>query len=112
GSNTAHPDRLEQAGARGREVLERIPDPAVRESYRERAAGWIGVQPHLLSSLSPAGRGSGRGAETGSDRQREIGNNGKPGLAARAPGKKVTVARYLVQLLALWPLAFAPVTRR
>ncbi|TMB86586.1 MAG: DNA primase, partial [Chloroflexi bacterium] len=97
GLNTANPNHLEQAG---------IPDPAVRESYRERAAGWIGVQPHLLSSLSPPGRGSGRGAETGSDRQREIGNNGKPGLAARVAGKKVTVARYLVQLLAVRPIAF------
>ena len=106
GLNTANPNHLEQAASRAREVLERIPDPAVRESYRERAAGWIGVQPHLLSSLSPAGRGSGRGAETGSDRQREIGSNGKPGLAARVAGKKVTVARYLVQLLAVRPIAF------
>jgi hypothetical protein len=76
-------------------VLERIPDPAIRESYRERAAGWIGVQPHLLNPLSPAGRGSGRGSEAG-----------KNGLTARVAGKKVTVARYLVQLLAVRPVAF------
>jgi DNA primase len=95
GLNPSNPNHLEQAASRAREVLERIPDPAVRESYRERAAGWIGVQPHLLSSLSPTGRGSGRGPEAG--------NNG---LTARVAGKKVTVARYLVQLLAVRPAAF------
>jgi DNA primase len=110
GLNTANPNHLEQAAARARDVLDRIPDPAVRESYRERAAGWIGVQPHLLSPLSPTGRGSGRGAEgslspsgRGSGRGAEAGNNG---LTARTAGKKVTVARYLVQLLAVRPVAF------
>src|SRR5207245_3140858 len=34
GLNTANPHHLEQAAFRAREVLERIPDPAVRESYR------------------------------------------------------------------------------
>jgi DNA primase len=102
GLNTANPNHLEQAASRAREVLERIPDPAVRESYRERAAGWIGVQPHLLSPLSP----SGRGASAGDNRAKESGNNGKPGLTARVAGKKVTVARYLVQLLAVRPVAF------
>jgi DNA primase len=106
GLNTGNPNHLEQAASRAREVLERIPDPAVRESYRERAAGWIGVQPHLLSSLSPAGRGSGRGAEAGSNRQTAGATNGKPGLATRLAGKKVTVANYLVQLLAVRPVAF------
>jgi DNA primase len=95
GLNTANPNHLEQAASRAREVLERIPDPAVRESYRERAAGWIGVQPHLLqASLSPSGRGA------------EAKTNGKPGLTAGVRGKKVTVARYLVQLLAVRPVAF------
>jgi DNA primase len=95
GLNTANPNHLEQAASRAREVLERIPDPAVRESYRERAAGWIGVQPHLLqASTSPSGRGA------------EAGTNGKPGLTTGVRGKKVTVARYLVQLLAVRPVAF------
>jgi len=95
GLNTANPNHLEQAASRAREVLERIPDPAVRESYRERAAGWIGVQPHLLqASLSPSGRAA------------EAKTNGKPGLTTGVQGKKVTVARYLVQLLAVRPVAF------
>ena len=95
GLNTANPNHLEQAAFRAREVLERIPDPAVRESYRERAAGWLGVQPHLLIPLATTERGSPKGTEAG-----------KNGLTAGVRGKKVTVARYLVQLLAVRPVAF------
>ena len=98
GLNTGNPNHLEVAASKAREVLEKIPDPAVRETYRERAAGWIGVQPHLLTqaaSLSPRGRGA-----------REEGTNGKSGLAARLTGKKLTVGRYLLQLLAVRPVAF------
>ncbi|HEX3508238.1 MAG TPA: DNA primase [Candidatus Dormibacteraeota bacterium] len=95
GLNTANPNHLEQAAFRAREVLERIPDPAVRESYRERAAGWLGVQPHLLIPLAPTEKGSPKGTEAG-----------KNGLTAGGRGKKVTVARYLVQLLAVRPVAF------
>jgi DNA primase len=95
GLNTGNPNHLEQAASRAREVLERIPDPAVRESYRERAAGWIGVQPHLLVSQPPAARSRPPGSGAG-----------KNGLDARVAGKKVTVARYLVQLLAVRPVAF------
>jgi DNA primase len=91
GLNTGNPNHLEVAAMRAREVLDRIPDPAVRETYRERAAGWIGVQPHLLTvnprtapthltptPLSPKGRGE----------------------------RFVTPSRYLVQLLAVRPVAF------
>ena len=103
GLNTGNPNHLEQAASRAREVLERIPDPAVRESYRERAAGWIGVQPHLLSSLSPSASDQ---YGISSSRLRAGAKAGKNGLAARSAGKKVTVARYLVQLLAVRPVAF------
>jgi DNA primase len=106
GLNPGNPNHLEQAASRAREVLERIPDPAVRESYRERAAGWIGVQPHLLIPLSPTGRGSGSGPGSGGNRSNEARSNGKPGLNPRVAGKKVTVANYLVQLLAVRPIAF------
>jgi hypothetical protein len=87
------------AASKAREVLEKIPDPAVRENYRERAAGWIGVQPHLLTPQAPSLSPQGRGA-------REAGTNGKGGLAARLVGKKLTVGRYLLQLLAVRPVAF------
>jgi DNA primase len=103
GLNPGNPNHLELAASRVREVLEKIPDPAVRETYRERAAGWIGVQPHLLTaqaqSPSPArGRAGVGGAGAGT--------NGKSGLAARLVGKKLTVGRYLLQLLAVRPVAF------
>jgi DNA primase len=95
GLNTGNPNHLELAASRAREVLEKIPDAAVRESYRERAAGWIGVQPHLLTSQPQTQRS-----------KAVIGSNGKDGLAARLAGKKLTVGRYLLQLLAVRPVAF------
>jgi DNA primase len=102
GLNPGNPNQLELAASRAREVLEKIPDAAVRDTYRERAAGWIGVQPHLLTaqaSPSPAKR------ERVGERGREE-SNGKGGLAARLTGKKLTVGRYLLQLLAVRPVAF------
>src|SRR6202049_576187 len=54
GLNKGNPNHLELAASRRREVLERIPDPAVRDTYRERAAGWSGASPYFLSSLSPS----------------------------------------------------------
>ena len=102
GLNTGNPNHLELAASRAREVLERIPDPAIRDTYRERAAGWIGVQPHLLSplpasasSLSPSG-----------ERARERGAQSRNGLERLGLGKKVTVGRYLLMLLAVRPVAF------
>jgi DNA primase len=95
GLNTGNPNHLELAASRAREVLERIPDPAIRETYRERAAGWIGVLPHLLVSQPSASRRNGP--------QKPAGNNG---LDARVVGKKVTVGRYLLMLLAVRPVAF------
>jgi DNA primase len=103
GLNPANPNQLELAAARAREVIERIPDPAVRDTYRERAAGWIGVQPHLLSPLAPSGRGLGSGAGGAKNGSNDV---PKPGLGGRPAGKKVTVGRYLLQLLAVRPVAF------
>jgi DNA primase len=102
GLNPGNPNHLEVAASKVREVLEKIPDPAVRETYRDRAAGWIGVQPHLLTAqASPSPRSGGRGGERGGAE-----SNGRPGLAARLVGKKLTVGRYLLQLLAVRPIAF------
>jgi DNA primase len=102
GLNTGNPNHLELAASRAREVLEKIPDAAVRESYRERAAGWIGVQPHLLTAQPTSSPVRGRAGEGG----RGAGTNGNSGLAARLAGKKLTVGRYLLQLLAVRPVAF------
>jgi len=103
GLNPGNPNQLELAASRAREVLEKIPDPAVRETYRERAAGWIGVQPHLLTPQAPTpSPARGRAGEGGGG----AGTNGRNGLAPRLPGKKLTVGRYLLQLLAVRPVAF------
>jgi DNA primase len=103
GLNPGNPNQLELAASRAREVLEKIPDPAVRETYRERAAGWIGVQPHLLTAqANPLPPSGGRVRERGG----EAPGNGKAGLAVRLTGKKLTVGRYLLQLLAVRPVAF------
>jgi DNA primase len=102
GLNPGNPNQLELAASRAREVLEKIPDPAVRETYRERAAGWIGVQPHLLTALPP---GTG-GAKRAPERRNGAEKDPRPGLATRLRGKKVTVGRYLLQLLAVRPVAF------
>jgi DNA primase len=95
GLNTGNPNQLEVAASRAREVIERIPDPALRETYRERAAGWIGVAPHLLLDLPPERGNQGRG--------RPVPGNG---LERRVAGKKLSVGRYLLQLLAVNPAAF------
>jgi DNA primase len=95
GLNTGNPNHLELAASRAREVLERIPDLAVRDSYRERAAGWIGVQPHLLQPRPTNEGGPGRRAAASSN-----------GLEKLGVGKKVTVGRYLLMLLAVRPVAF------
>jgi DNA primase len=102
GLNPGKPNQLELAASRAREVLEKIPDAAVRDTYRERAAGWIGVQPHLLTAqAAPAAAKRERVGERGGTN-----SNGKGGLAARLTGKKLTVGRYLLQLLAVRPVAF------
>ncbi len=102
GLNPGNPNQLELAASRAREVLEKIPDAAVRDTYRERAAGWIGVQPHLLTAqASPSPTKRERFGERGGTE-----SNGKGGLAPRLGGKKLTVGRYLLQLLAVRPIAF------
>jgi DNA primase len=47
--NPARPADLEVAISRVRGVLARIPEPAVRERYRERAASWLGAESAHLS---------------------------------------------------------------
>ena len=93
GLNPGNPNHLELAASRAREVLEKIPDAAVRETYRERAAGWIGVQPHLLTlgAAAPARAANGRPV---------------PNPPPAAGKGKLTPSRYLVQLLAVRPQAF------
>ena len=94
GLNLGNANHVELAATRLREWIAQFP-AALQEDYRERAKRWMGVSGHLLSSLPPQAGGQGRGRGT-------AGN----GLAARATGKKMTVGRYLLQLLAVRPVAF------
>jgi DNA primase len=48
GLNPARPDQLEVAVRRVKEILGRVPDPAVREFYRQEAALWLGIDQRLL----------------------------------------------------------------
>jgi DNA primase len=96
GLNTGNPNHLELAVSKAREVLEKIPDPAVRETYRDRAAGWIGVQPYLLAA----------GAAEPRARVQNGKNHPPAGLPAGFRGKTPSASRYLLQLLAVRPVAY------
>jgi DNA primase len=96
GLNAGNPNHLELAVTKAREVLEKIPDPAVRETYRDRAAGWIGVQPYLLA---PGAAPQGSRVQNGK-------NHAPAGLPPGFRGKTVSASRYLLQLLAVRPVAY------
>src|SRR5438874_5133546 len=88
------PRDVQVALDRVQKVLARINDPAVRETYRQEAGRWLGYDPTLIS-LRPQGRQparAGEGARAG-------------GLAGRADGKKTSVGKYLLQVLAARPEA-------
>jgi DNA primase len=96
GLNTGNQNHLEVAVSRAREVLEKIPDPAVRETYRERAAGWIGVNPHLLAV----------GAPSSAPNKPSEAKPSQDLLLERVGRNKVSASRYLLQLLAVRPVAY------
>jgi len=76
------------------------PRAALRETYRGHAAVWLGIEPHLLQLRAG---GAGRGPEPRSE----------PGLGPKPNGKKrVTTARYLLQVLAVRPDAAERVRAR
>ena len=95
GLNLSNANHLEIAAARIRELILEFPEP-LWESYRERAERWLGV-PFDLRGARP-GDGPAR-----PQAPKTLSGNG---LTTRVAGKKVTVARYLVQLLAVRPVAF------
>src|SRR5207245_11084001 len=70
---------------------------ALQEEFRERAKRWMGVSGHLLAVEPDERRNSGRPGP------QKAGNNG---LGAPHMGKKMTVGRYLLQLLAVRSATF------
>ena len=97
GLNPSNPNHLEMRwpGPRGPGADPRVP-ARLRRAIAERAERWLGVPPHLLSRSRHGDGRSGR-RRRGGLRQR---------FNAGVAGKKVTVARYLLQLLAVRPVAF------
>jgi hypothetical protein len=96
GLNLSNANHVELAARRLREWIAQFP-AALQEEYRERAKRWMGVSGHLLAA-EPDERGSG-----GRSGALKLGKNG---LGTPPVGKKVTVGRYLLMLLAVRPVAF------
>ncbi len=85
--NPSNPNQVEAVGAELREWIRQFP-PSLHEGYAELAERRTGISRHILL------------------RDPEPVRAPKNGLAARLPGKKLTVGRYLLQLLAVRPVAF------
>jgi len=96
GLNLSNANHVELAARKLREWIAQFP-VALQEDYRERAKRWMGVSGHLLAAEPDEKRSPGR---PGASRV------GKNGLETASPGKKMTVGRYLLQLLAVRPVAF------
>jgi DNA primase len=96
GLNLSNANHVELAARKLREWIAQFP-AALQEDYRERAKRWMGVSGHLLAAEPDERRSSGRPGAS---------NLGKNGLGTPPVGKKVTVGRYLLQLLAVRPAAF------
>jgi DNA primase len=96
GLNLSNANHVELAARKLREWIAQFPT-ALQEEYRERAKRWMGVSGHLLAAEPDERRSSGRTVAS---------NLGKNGLGTPPAGKKVTVGRYLLQLLAVRPAAF------
>jgi DNA primase len=86
------PHDLQVALDRVQKVLARIPDEALRETYRQEAGRWLGYDPTLIS-LKPQER---RPAVV-------PGREPPSGLAKRSDGNKRSVGKYLLQVLAARP---------
>jgi DNA primase len=96
GLNLSNANHVELAARRLREWIAQFP-AALQEEYRERAKRWMGVSGHLLAAEPDERRNSGRP---------NVAKVGKNGLETLPVGKKMTVGRYLLQLLAVRPVAF------
>jgi DNA primase len=96
GLNLSNANHVELAARRLREWIAQFP-VALQDDYRERAKRWMGVSGNLLAAEPDGRRSSGRPNAP---------IVGKNGLGTAPAGKKVTVGRYLLQLLAVRPAAF------
>ena len=92
GLNPSNPNQVEAVGGQVREYIRQFP-PTLHETYAELAERKTGISRHLLlNDPEPAARV-------------KPGTNGSGARAPRPAGKKMTPSRYLVQLLAVRPVA-------
>jgi hypothetical protein len=96
GLNLSNANHVELAARKLREWIAQFP-ASLQEEYRERAKRWMGVSGHLLEADPSEKRVPGRPSTV---------TTGKNGLESHAAGKKMTVGRYLLMLLAVRPVAF------
>jgi len=101
GLNLANPNHRERAETNIREWIAEFPE-ALWPAYRERAERWLGVPIGPPTVV----RGAVRPTQPNRDRPQVPNQGAGNGLAARLAGKKLTVGRYLLQLLAVRPVAF------
>ena len=94
---------LEIALARIQGVLGKMSDPALQESYRQSAGRWLGYDPTFIR-IAPAD------PRTPAVVPSEDGRS--PRLSPQDKGKKMTVGRYLLQVLAVRPEAVDRVARQ
>jgi len=94
GLNLSNPNHKEVAAARIRELILEYPEH-LWEPYRERAERWLGVPFQLRGALG-----------NGPVRPQLPKPSQTNGFDVRTVGKKLTVGRYLLQLLAVNPAAF------
>jgi DNA primase len=94
GLNLSNANHVEVAAARIRELILEYPEH-LWEPYRERAERWLGVPFQL------------RGAQSNGPVRPQAAKPARAnGFDVRTVGKKLTVGRYLLQLLAVNPAAF------
>ena len=99
GLNPSNPNQVEAVGGQIREYIRQFP-PTLHETYAELAERKTGISRHLLlNDPEPAARV-------------KPGTNGSGARAPRPAGKKMTPSRYLVQLLAVRPVALEQLRSR
>ncbi|MDQ6773669.1 MAG: DNA primase [Candidatus Dormibacteraeota bacterium] len=105
GLNPRRPADVEQGVRRIGAVLARVPEPAVRASYRDQAGLWFGIDPLLISLPRAPTR---RGVQTGAAGPRLDEAGPEPSPAPRPAGGSLSrLVAYLLQVLAVRPDAAA-----
>ena len=108
GLSPSRPSDVEVAVGRLHRVLERIRDPAVRDSYRRDAAVWFGINPALLTAQR--GAWAAKQQRGGDGATAKVAANESPGNVSRgsvsppsAPSRLTLRVGYLLSILSVRP---------